>query len=137
MFTGDKFLNAFEVLFCFFFSYLFIVYGMRAGERGKTARSRGAHAPGGRNWRSASGSAAAKTHGGSLRRGSGTSAGAAQAERSLPSILFRAPHAPLRKRHKGWTCHFLLWGALLLRYNLFIKSRPVPSLSRESLSDDV
>lgn len=137
MFTGDKFLNAFEVLFCFFFSYLFIVYGMRAGERGKTTRSRGAHAPGCRNWRSASGSAAAKTHGGSLRRGSGTAASAAQAERSLPSILFRAPHAPLRKRNKGWTCHFLLWGALLLRYNLFIKSRPVPSLSRESLSDDV
>lgn len=67
----------------------------------------------------------------------GTAAGAAQAERSLPSILFRAPHAPLRKRNKGWTCHFLLWGALLLRYNLFIKSRPVPSLSRESLSDYV
>lgn len=67
----------------------------------------------------------------------GTAAGAAQAERSLPSILFRAPDAPLRKRHEGWTCHFLLWGALLLRYNLFIKSRPVPSLSRESLSDDV
>lgn len=44
---------------------------MRAGERGKTTRSRGAHAPGCRNWRSASGSAAAKTHGGSLRRGSG------------------------------------------------------------------
>lgn len=64
-----------------------------------------------------------------------TTASVTQGELGLLRIFFSCATRSFYKVEQGLEFLFLASGALLLRYNLFIKLLPVHSLSRESSSD--